>query len=176
MCLLRWCFIFTWLIIPPSFISPMWLIFPSQVRSYWGGSPLLKQLDFTFSFEASTGNATITLQGHTFSVVYTNAESLKIYCIKSSTEVASGDTPGRRSSAFCSLCKYCSSQWLLHRRLSFIDWTNRWWCPCNFNHAERASPTPCCHRSKGSSVLCACGEHHSQTDGYPSNALEQLNR
>ncbi|ROT64100.1 hypothetical protein C7M84_017974 [Penaeus vannamei] len=46
------------------------------------GMDLLRRLDFTFSSEASTGNATITLQGHKFSVVYTDAESLKICCIK----------------------------------------------------------------------------------------------
>ncbi|XP_037777067.1 uncharacterized protein LOC119574050 [Penaeus monodon] len=59
------------------------------------GMDLLRRLHFTFSSEASTGNATITLQGHTFSVVYTDAESLKICCIKplSPTEVASEDAP-----------------------------------------------------------------------------------
>ncbi|XP_037773064.1 uncharacterized protein LOC119568596 [Penaeus monodon] len=59
------------------------------------GMDLLRRLDFTFSSEALTGNAIITLQGHTFSVVYTNAESLKICCIKplSPTEVASEDAP-----------------------------------------------------------------------------------
>ncbi|ROT64090.1 putative retrovirus-related Pol polyprotein from transposon gypsy [Penaeus vannamei] len=59
------------------------------------GMDLLRRLDFTFSSEASTGNATITLQGHKFSVVYTDAESLKICCIKplSPTEDASEDAP-----------------------------------------------------------------------------------
>ncbi|XP_037787716.1 uncharacterized protein LOC119583317 [Penaeus monodon] len=59
------------------------------------GMDLLRRLDITFSSEASTGNATIILQGHTFSVVYTDAESLKICCIKplSPTEVASEDAP-----------------------------------------------------------------------------------
>jgi len=39
------------------------------------GMDLLRRLDFTFSSEASTGNATITLQGHEFTVVYTDADS-----------------------------------------------------------------------------------------------------